>query len=248
MSKSKIIDKPKITTEMVKKITSSDFHPMLKALSSEDFNGIQVIAISDLPIAVQKEAEKVYGIHVPKVTQLSKNDMDLISAATSNIGSPRKIQESLKVMETNRLNDVAKHTRRKSIMNKFESHPSLMPSTINSVKKIVEKCKPNLDTSLLDSISYIPQRSLKLDNLPTKVLEVLETKKFINMPQGIGDVVLEYKSNLDDAKSVRLTNNSISESAEKSSVKLDQKTENSALPNIKLGLLDQTTGKHHLCY
>ena len=123
------------------------------------------------------------------------------------------------LLKIEKLEDIARHSRRKSIAYKIDSHPSLIPLSINTVDKIISKWKGRVDDKLLNTLKHLPNKSLKLSRLPPKVLETLEMQNLVEYPQNFGDVILEYKKELkvdNSAISLRITNNNATVTSEES--------------------------------
>ena len=50
----------------------------------------------------------------------------------------------------------------------------MIPHSIDSADKIIDKCKDKVDQELLDTLRELPHKEIRLDNLPTKVVKALE--------------------------------------------------------------------------
>ena len=112
-------------------------------------------------------------------------------------------------ISSNKVKNIAKNGRRKSVAYQRDVHPCFIPSSINSVEKIMSKWEGKVDDSLLKTIRHLPNKSLKLNRLPPIVLEELERQHLVSCPQNFGDVVLDFKKNIKQEKSlksIRITN------------------------------------------
>lgn len=113
---------------------------------------------------------------------------------------------------------MAKHARRKSIVYKKDPHPSLIPASVNTIEKIIDKCHDKVTQSLLDTLKHLPNKPVKFEKLPQVVLEELENQGLISIPQNYGDILLNYKRRLSSVETIRLTKSSLDDSVSKRSM------------------------------
>lgn len=67
-------------------------------------------------------------------------------------------------------------SRRKSIAYKMDYHPGLVPYNLNTIDKIIEKCKDKVPEALLETLKELPNKYANPDKLPSKILEILGCK------------------------------------------------------------------------
>lgn len=113
------------------------------------------------------------------------------------------------------LKDMAKHARRKSIVYKKDPHPSLIPASVNTIEKIIDRCHEKVTQSLLDTLKHLPNKPVKFEKLPQVVLEELEKQGLISIPQNYGDILLDYKRRQSSVATIRLTKSSLDDSVSK---------------------------------